>query len=47
MDKQQEVLDNLVKEAVVLSHGVLVVEFKVHQGRISGGEVKEQRKKLG
>ena len=47
VDKQAEIIGNLIKEAEDMCHGRLIVEFKIHQGSISGAEVIEQRKKLG
>lgn len=46
-DKQDDILKDLAKKAFEIKHGLLVVEFKVHDGRIAQGEIIEKREKLG
>ena len=46
-DKQEDILKDLKKKAQDLRFGVLIVEFKIHDGEIAQGEVIRRREKLG
>ena len=46
-DKQARIMKDLVLEAERIKNGIIVVEFKIHEGAISLAEVISERKKLG
>jgi hypothetical protein len=46
-DKQEAILQDLRDEARKMKNGIIKVEFKIHEGEISLGEIIEARKKLG
>lgn len=46
-EKELFIIDELREIAKQLKYGELLVSFKIHQGEITGGEVKHQIKKLG
>jgi len=45
--KQNEILEKLQKKAEQLDFGVMLIEFKVQDGKITSGEILEQKIKLG
>ena len=46
-DKEDNrVIENLLAKAKVLNYGILLVEFKVQDGKILQGEIKEKIEKL-
>ena len=47
MDKEEVVLEELKKRVREVRFGTILVEFKIHEGKISGGEIVEQKIKLG
>ncbi len=46
-DKQEIILKELKRRAEEMRFGSMTVEFIIHQGKISGAEIIEQRIKLG
>lgn len=47
-DKQEEVFKEIMRRAQeVVKNGEMDICLKVHNGRITGGEVKQERIKLG
>lgn len=46
-DKQEIIIRELKRRAEEMRFGSLTVEFKIHEGKISGAEIVEQRIKLG
>ncbi len=46
-EKQGKIIQDLIIEAQRIKNGIIVVEFKIHEGDISLAEVISERKKLG
>ncbi len=46
-DKQQQIIDELKRRVEEMKFGKVIIEFIIHQGKISGAEIIEQRIKLG
>jgi hypothetical protein len=46
-DKHETIIKSLETKAEIMGYGVLVIEFKIHGGKLSAGEVIEKREKLG
>ena len=47
LQKQKTILDQLQLKAEQLNFGTMVVELKVQDGKITSGEIIEQKIKLG
>ena len=46
-DKQNKILEELLRRSSEMKYGTMVVEFKVQDGKIVAGEIIEQKIKLG
>lgn len=46
-DKEEQILKELKRRAGEIRFGVLLVEFKIQDGKIMAGEIIEQKIKLG
>ena len=46
-DKHEQIIEALEVKAKEIKFGLLTVEFKIHDGKLSAGEVIEKREKLG
>lgn len=45
--KEEKIIKDLLTEADRIKNGIIIVEFKIHEGEISLAEVISERKKLG
>ena len=45
--KQDSILTAIKEKAEEIKFGLLTIEFKVHEGVLTGGEVIDRREKLG
>ncbi len=46
-DKEETILRELKRRAEEIRFGIMVIEFKIQDGRIMAGEIIEQKIKLG
>ena len=46
-DKHETIVKAIEDKAWQMRFGVIVIELKVHNGKLSGGEIIEKREKLG
>jgi hypothetical protein len=46
-DKHETIIKAIEDKAEQMRFGVIVIELKVHNGKLSGGEILSQREKLG
>ena len=46
-DKHNQILEAIECKAKEIKFGILTIELKIHNGRLSSGEVISQREKLG
>lgn len=47
LDKEEQIIKELKRRAEEMRFGTLTIELKVHEGKISAGEIIEERRKLG
>ena len=46
-DKQENIIKELKRRAEEMRFGTITVEFKIHEGKISKGDIIEKRETLG
>jgi hypothetical protein len=46
-DKQDKIISELKRRAEEMRFGSMTVEFKIHEGKISKGDIIEKRETLG
>jgi len=46
-DKQEVIIRELKRRAEEVRFGSMIIEFKIHEGKISKGDIIEKRESLG
>ncbi len=46
-DKQTQILEELKRRAQEIRFGSMTIELRIHEGKISGGEIIHKKVKLG